>query len=242
MKTKWPKEFSALTAEQELIREDFLRHWHEILAQKKLFNQIENFNHSYPIRQSQNSFVSTLEIGAGIGEHLAYETLTDEQADHYIALELRENMAERIRQRFPKVQVCIADCQQQLPYETNCFDRILAIHVLEHLCNLPMAIKEMYRVCNKQAGRLLIVIPCEGGFMYQAARKISAQRIFEKKYRQPYQWFIEREHVNKPEEIIQELSYYFEIENKQFFPFHFASIHLNLCIGLTLIPKKTISE
>ena len=32
------------------------------------------------------------------------------------------------------------------------FDRILAVHVLEHLPNLPAAIRECYRLCNKTKG------------------------------------------------------------------------------------------
>src|SRR6185295_14639060 len=103
-----------------------------------------------------------------------------------------------------------------------------------HLPNLPAAIKEIYRTCNKEQGILSIVIPCEGGSLYQIARYFSAQRIFEKRYKQSYRWFIEREHINTPQEIISELLPYFNIIHQRYFPFFIPSIHLNLCIGLTL--------
>jgi hypothetical protein len=82
------------------------------------------------------------------------------------------------------------------------------------------------------------VIPCEGGLAYSLARKISAQRIFEKRYKQSYRWFIDREHINRPQEILEELSPYFEVTHRSFFPLKLPLVFSNLCIGLTLRPKK----
>jgi hypothetical protein len=82
------------------------------------------------------------------------------------------------------------------------------------------------------------VIPCEGGFVYSIARKISAERIFKKRYKQSYRWFIEREHVNIPKEIIEELQLYFDIVHRDYFPFKIPLVDLNLCLGLTLRPKE----
>jgi SAM-dependent methyltransferase len=198
--SKWPKTFAPLTAEQERIRDDFVKHWHEVLPVR--FGVIERFNHSYPTRHRPADFLRTLEIGAGIGEHLEYEQLTPEQVRSYHALELRENMSGDIRRRFPGVQTITGDCQQPLPFPDGYFDRILAIHVLEHLPNLPSAVREAHRVCNQERGVLSVVIPCEGGLAYMTARRLSARRVFERRYKQPYKWFIEREHVNRPHEIL----------------------------------------
>lgn len=237
MQAKWPKKFPPLTKDQIIINNDFVKHWHEILASRSRYGLIEKFNHTYPIKHAPKNFTTTLEIGAGIGEHISYENLSSHQKENYVALELRENMASQIKSRHPEITTHIGDCQQQLEFPDNHFDRILAIHVLEHLPNLPEAIKEMHRLCHKQHGLFSIVIPCEGGLMYSLARKISAQRIFEKRYKQSYQWFIEREHVNKPHEILEELDQYFIIKHRSFFPFTVPNVNLNLCIGLTLRPK-----
>jgi SAM-dependent methyltransferase len=179
----------------------------------------------------------TLEIGAGIGGHIPYEKLTPEQERNYHALELRENMASQIRARFPNVQACVGDCQQRLHFVTGDFDRIIAIHVLEHLPNLPAAVREMRRLCDPDRGVASVVIPCEGGLAYGLARRLSAQRIFENRYGQPYRWFIEREHINHPGEILRELAECFSVTHCRFFPLGIRSITLNLCIGLTLKPK-----
>jgi ubiquinone/menaquinone biosynthesis C-methylase UbiE len=42
------------------------------------------------------------------------------------------------------------------------FDRLIAIHVLEHLPNLPRAIDECHRVL-KLGGKFAVVIPCDPG-------------------------------------------------------------------------------
>lgn len=234
---KWPKILATLTPEQQIISHDFMQFWHEQLATKSHYNMIEKFNHGYAVKHAPNHFLRTLEIGAGLGEHLHYERLTADQKRNYIALELKENMAAKIKENHPDIITHIGDCQQKIDFPDHYFDRILAIHVLEHLPNLPAAVREMYRLCKNPSGRFSIVIPCEGGFAYQMARKISAQRLFQQRYQQSYQWFIEREHINKPNEILEELRPYFNIKHKQFFPFALPIIHINLCIGLTLQPK-----
>jgi hypothetical protein len=109
--------------------------------------------------------------------------------------------------------------------------------VLEHLPNLPGAVREMYRLCNKQRGVFTVVIPCEGGLAYGLARRISAQRMFERRYQQSYKWYISREHINRPHEILEELEKYFEVQHQSFFPLRVPIVQINLVIGLTLKPR-----
>lgn len=236
--SKWPKILPPLTPEQQRISNDFMHLWHQTLAGQSRYRMIEKFNHGYVTKYAPKQFLHTLEIGAGMGEHLQYETLTAEQKKNYVALELRENMAKEISARFPEVITQVGDCQRPLAFPDHHFDRIIAIHVLEHLPNLPETVREMHRLCNKKSGIFSVVIPCEGGMLYSLARKISAQRIFEKRYQQSYQWFIEREHINTSHEIIDELLTYFIIRRRQYFPFRIPSVNLNLCIGLTLHPRR----
>ncbi len=231
---KWPKTFPPLTREQETIRDDFMRHWHEVLPRR--FGAIDRWSHRYAVRNAPASFEHTLEIGAGLGEHLEHERLDGVQRAGYVALELRANMASEIARRHPGVETRVGDCQERLDFPDGHFDRVVAVHVLEHLPNLPAALREVHRVCDRRRGVLQIVIPCEGGLSYSLARRVSAQRIFERRYRQPYRWFIEREHVNRPEEILEELRPLFAVAHRAFFPLPLPSIALNLCIGLTLRP------
>jgi SAM-dependent methyltransferase len=237
---KWPKALPPLSKEQQRISDDFMQHWHEVLPRR--YKIVDDFNHRYPVRHAPKDFARTLEIGAGLGEHLEYEQLSPAQRREYVALELRPNMAQAIQKRFPEVQVAVADCQARLPFPDDHFDRVIAVHVLEHLSMLPAAVSEIFRVCNKEKGVLSVMIPCEGSFAYNLARRISAQRYFEKRYKQSYRWFIEREHLNRPAEIIYELQQYFSIKHRGFFPIPVPLTFCNLCIGLTLQPRACTRE
>jgi len=236
---KWPKSPPPLTPEQRIVHDDFMKRWHEILPQR--YGQVERFNHSFPVRNSRAGFRRTIEVGAGLGEHLEYESLSGEQESAYSAVELRENMADRIRARHPHISVIVGDCQDRLPFPDGHFDRYLAIHVLEHLPNLPACVGEAWRLLDKQRGQLLVVIPCEGGLAYSLARRASAQPIFERTYHMPYRPFIEREHLNRPHEILAELAPYFSLEARRFYPLPLLPlVPVNLCLGLALRPRSTL--
>lgn len=239
-RSKWPKVFPPLTPEQRAISDDFMKYWHDVLPKK--YGIVDEFNHNYVVKNAPANFKRTLEIGAGSGEHMNYEKLDAEQTKNYVAVDIRENMVAELHKKFPAIQSVVGDCQQHLGFEDNHFDRVLAIHVLEHLPNLPEAVKEMYRLCDKDIGTLSIVIPCEGSWAYSLARRISAKRIFEKRYNQSYRWFIEREHINLPDEILGELSKYFTMESSTYFPIPVNLKFCNLCIGATFRPKKTAPQ
>jgi SAM-dependent methyltransferase len=234
--TKWPKTFPPLTPEQIAISNDFVLHWHEVLPHR--YSIVDEFNHNYVVKAAPLGFTRTLEIGSGTGEHLRYERLNEQQKANYVAVDIRENMVAEFRSHFPEIRAVIGDCQKRIDFDDGYFDRILAIHVLEHLPNLPEAVKELYRLCDKDRGVLSIVIPCEGSLAYSMARKISAQRIFETRYKQSYRWFIEREHINLPYEIFEEISSCFSLISSTYFPIPLNAEFCNICIGATFMPKE----
>lgn len=238
---KWPKILPPLSPEQQQRNNEFMRIWHEELARRSRYGLVERFNHTFPVRHSRPGFRTTLEIGAGLGEHLEYEKLTAEQERNYYCNEYRENMAAGIRQRFPKVRTIVGDCQQRLDFPDGFFDRYIAVHVLEHLPDLPAAIREAHRLLNKQTGQLLVVLPTEGSPAYGLARKLSAERVWYRHYTAPYVEFYGREHINLIPEVLAELAPYFTIEHRSCFPLPFLPfIFCNLCIGYVLKPRAQV--
>jgi ubiquinone/menaquinone biosynthesis C-methylase UbiE len=227
--TTWPKPIPQLTPEQAAIRDDFMKYFHEIYSDS--YGAIARFNHRYPLRTARPG-IRTLEVGAGLGEHLEFER-AEEQAE-YVALELRPEMSDVIAERHPHVTTVTGDVERGLAFEDGAFDRVVAIHVLEHLPNLPAALDELRRVL-KPGGVLAIVIPCEGGLGYALGRKVTSQRVFEKRYGTSYDWYIKTEHFNVPREILAELDRRFRREHSSWFPLKVPSVHLNLCLGLTYV-------
>ena len=238
---KWPKLLPPLSPEQQQRNNEFMRIWHEELARRSRYGLVERFNHSFPVRHSRPGFRTTLEIGAGLGEHLEYEKLTPEQERNYYCNEYRENMAAGIRRRFPNVRTIVGDCQQRLDFPDGFFDRYIAVHVLEHLPDLPAAVREAHRLLNKQTGQLLVVLPTEGSPAYGLARKLSAERVWYRHFTAPYVEFYGREHINLIPEVLAELAPYFTIEHRSCFPLPFLPFHFcNLCIGYVLKPRAQV--
>lgn len=234
--TKWPKVRPPLNAEQESVWEDFFTLWHEVLPRR--YQVVERFNQAFPTRYQHAGVRTTIEIGAGMGAHLDYERPNPDQERNYYVVELRESLAKHIRAKYPLVNVVVADSQDRLPFDDSTFDRGIAVHVLEHLPNLPAALRELWRVLDKQRGQLLAVIPCEGGPAYALARRLSAKSIFEGAYDMTYAPFIRREHLNRPHEILAELEPYFTVTRRRFYPLPFLPVtSINLCIGLVLRPR-----
>src|SRR5207247_1085612 len=137
------------------------------------YSAIENFNHGFVAKLPHAPGSKTLEVGGGLGEHIHYERGDQD----YYCLESREEFCARLRVLLAADRVYCGDIQQTQPqWATGAFDRIIAIHVLEHLPRLPGALEEVNRLLNDH-GVFDVVIPCEGGWAYSLARKISAERM-----------------------------------------------------------------
>ncbi len=225
--THWPKPFPQLTDEQLRIRDDYMKYFHEIYSDR--YAAVAKFNHTYPLPSARPG-IRTLEIGAGLGEHLDFEDAAEQE--EYVALELRDEMAAVIAEAHPEISTLVGDVVAGLDVPDASFDRVIAIHVLEHLYNLPPALDEVRRVL-KPGGLFEVVIPCEGGFGYSLGRRVTSQRVFEKRYKMNYDWYIKSEHFNVPREITAELDKRFARQRSAWWPLKVPSVHLNLCLGLT---------
>lgn len=223
---RWPKTPIPLTPEQEVVRERWVRIWHEQLPSKYSF--IEAFNQGFPAHLPIERGWRTLEVGSGIGAHLPFEKLTEQE---YHVLELREEFCSILRAKLPAMQVHQGNIEERQSFAENaCFDRIIAIHVLEHLRNLPAAVEEVARLL-KPTGVFDVVLPTEGTFAYAFARKISAERLFKRTFKMDYTPIICNEHVSTLAEIKTILFDRFRAVSSAHFPLRVPIDAVNLCVG-----------
>ena len=229
----WPKSRPALSKQQMEIYNDWYQFWLSKEGLHGKFGFVDRFGHEYAAKTFYPG-CKTLDIGAGNGAHIGYENLISQQ---YIAMEQSIALVENIKTLYPTVKTVIGDCQKEMGFAENYFDRVLAIHVLEHLENLPAALREVYHVL-RPSGKFSVLIPCEGGLLYNIGRKFSSEKMFVQRYHQSYDWLIKSDHVNSAREVLVALESFFTVEHTQYFPFFVPMIEMELVVGLTLVPKK----
>lgn len=176
---------------------------------------------------SQTHFGRVLEIGAGTGKHLQYIRHT---FDEYILTDMDPKTLEVARKNLGETYAGKVGFETQtgnrLAYADNTFDRVVASHVLEHINEPHLAVKEWRRVL-KPGGVLSILIPTDPGMAWRLGRHFGprknaiAQGI-------AYDYVMAREHVNSCNNLIAILRFYFPEAKEAWWPFPIPSIDLNL--------------
>ena len=88
----WPKERAPLTDEQSAIMADWIHEFRTSVKSTR-FGWVSRFDHTFPAR-SASSALRTLEIGAGTGTHVPFESTGE-----YVALEASAGLAAQIPRR-----------------------------------------------------------------------------------------------------------------------------------------------
>ena len=89
----------------------------------------------------------------------------DRIAEHHADAELAGvdfQIDAALRARFPSMRFEESKIES-LPFEDDAFDTVVCTHVLEHILELPAAVRELRRVCRR---RLLIVVPKEREYRF----------------------------------------------------------------------------
>lgn len=206
--------------------------WHEELPSRYAF--VERFNHRALARlPAEPQKFRTLEIGAGIGGHLPFEYLSRQE---YHCLEYRSEFCERLRLLPNVASVIEGSIEEKTDFAADALDRVVAIHVLEHLRNLPAALQEIERIL-KPGGIFDVVLPCEGGLSYSFARKISSERMFRKRFKMDFTPIIQNEHVSTYAEVHAEIDKRFRAVQTVNFPFPIYAPAINICVALRLTKR-----
>lgn len=185
----------------------------------------------------ERNFKRVLEIGAGTGEHASFVMHDFEEyilTDHdKKTLDIAEKKLAAANNGAFKFEV---HSGSEFNYGDNSFDRVIAVHVLEHIYQPHIAIKEWRRVV-KNGGTLSVLIPTDPGVMWRLGRHLGprknamAQGI-------AYDYVMAREHVNSCNNLIALLRYYFPNSKESWWPLPIPSIDLNLFFAFHATVKK----
>ncbi len=188
----------------------------------------------------ENSYFSkVLEIGAGTGEHLPF---VKHRFDQYVLTDLDEKTLEVAKQKLAGNNKLSFEKQsgEGLSYADNSFDRLIASHVLEHIYQPHLVLKEWRRVV-KNGGIISVLIPTDPGMAWRLGRHLGprknaiAQGI-------AYDYVMAREHVNSCTNLIALLRHYFPERTETWWPTPIPSVDLNLFFAVHLSVNKAERE
>jgi ubiquinone/menaquinone biosynthesis C-methylase UbiE len=125
-------------------------------------------------------------------------------------LDISKESLSKTKINFPDVELIHADVCDMSLIPNECFGSVCAVYLLEHVKDLPKALKEISRVI-KPDGEFIISIPSED-WLYSLGRKLTTKRQIEKRYEIDYEKFVKtNEHVNTTAYILEELKKQFKI-------------------------------
>lgn len=187
--------------------------------------------------KERDHFSRVLEIGAGTGEHLCY---VRHHFDQYVLTDIDTKTLEvakgKLASKFGDKLLFEKQSGEKLSYADDSFDRLIATHVLEHIYQPHLALKEWARVV-RHGGILSILIPTDPGLAWRLGRHFGprknaiAQGV-------AYDYVMAREHVNSCNNLIALLRFYFPDRTETWWPLPIPSIDLNLFFVCHVAVKK----
>ncbi len=172
-----------------------------------------------------NHFSKVLEVGAGTGAHFQEVRHT---FDQYIISDVDDQYLKRLQIKEPhtsKIIVATEDAAK-LSFSENSIDRLIAAHVLEHLPNPHLVLKEWYRVL-KPGAVMTILLPCDPGMAWRLGRNFGP-RPKNLELRIEYDYWMAREHINSITNLISLIRYYFSDIEEIWRPSRIPNIDINL--------------
>lgn len=154
-----------------------------------LAGYFENLGRRWVVAKTPRGRV--LEIGAGVGKHARLNA--QHEGDYFVSEFQSGHLQNPLWKDFRGRGVqCDAS---RLPFREDWFDGVVSTYSLEHMQRLGDTLAEITRVL-KPGGRLVLALPCEGGFLWNFGREITTRRVFQRDFGLNYDKIIAFEHVH----------------------------------------------
>lgn len=183
-------------------------------------------------------FERVLEVGAGTAEHMRY---VRHRFDEYIVTDVDGAALDVARRKCEGLQIPGLSFEvaegERLVYRDDSFDRLIAVHVLEHIPQPHKVLKEWARVV-KNGGVLSLLIPTDPGVAWRLGRRLGPRR---RALQQgiAYDYVMAREHVNPCNNLIALIHHYFPRVTEAWWPLAVPSMDLNLFYACHAIVEKS---
>jgi hypothetical protein len=160
---------------------------------------------------------SLLEIGAGTLNHVVYHPKVQNYDVVEPFRELWEDGPHRARVRH------IYSDLAEVP-ETQRYDCIVSIAVLEHLTNLPFILARCGLLLGEEGGSFRAGFPSEGGLAWGLAWRLTTGIEYRLKRGLDYGALMRHEHVNTASEILELVHHFYQRVEVSRFPLPFAEL------------------
>ncbi|RZN42490.1 MAG: methyltransferase domain-containing protein [Methanosarcinales archaeon] len=164
------------------------------IAQKNYYDSCDNFDilelgtTDRPENECRKRFISrraktiaklagieagstVLEVGCGTGIYTVHWL---KSSGKICGLDISRGMLARSREKIKKIDsddlLLIEGDSEQLPFRNQRFDAVLSVNTIEHLDNVPAALREMKRVC-RNGSRIVVSVP-NGNFSAKHRAKL----------------------------------------------------------------------
>ena len=151
--------------------------------------------------QDTNHLKSTLEIGAGTLNQLAYEpgAAPYDIVEPFTALYEGSPILTRVRNRYNSIKDVPAGAK---------YDRVTAVATFEHICELPDVVARSGLLLG-DGGTLRVAIPAEGTLLWTMGWRFTTGVEFRRRHGLDYATLMRHEHVNTAAEIETVLGHFY---------------------------------
>ena len=184
-----------------------------------------------------NKRSQVLEIGAGSSPHFNY---ISHKFGKYIFLENSKFAIRYLKKKFKKNKNLYYKAYngKKIPFKSNYFDRIIISHVLEHIPEPELFLKDMMQKLKK-GGILSISLPCDPGVLWRLGRFFLKIFTVKKKLNLSnieYDYLIASEHINSIFNLKSIIKYKYSknIIKESYLPTRIKIADLNLFYNVTL--------
>jgi len=183
---------------------------------------------------SSDYFGSVLEVGAGTGNHFRF---VKHAFDSYTMTDIDEDALKVSKSRYADKRISIEREQgTALSYPNDTFDRLIAVHVLEHLPQPHLVLREWTRVV-RSGGVISILIPTDPGLAWRLGRNLGPKQRFNKRFGN-YDYIMAREHINSCINLVSLINHEFESQKLNWWPFLIPSVDINLFVSINIKISK----